>query len=145
MFLGDLKYSEKRVFLDLARMMVSADGKVTAEEREMLHDVQEEMGLDVAEEFSEGRENLDKCCQSVVSPRARAVMLLEFASFAYVDHDYDARERELLRAMAEIWQLDEISVVRIEEWAFKRVELALEAAEVIHEVDTFCTRQDKQG
>ena len=141
MFLGDLEYSDKRAFLDLARIMMSADGRVTIEEREMLRDAVEEMDLDVSEESPLGIDDLDACCSPIVSPRSRAIVLLELASFAFVDHDYDAREKELLRAVAQKWQLDEISVVRIEQWAYKRVELAREAAEIIHEVDTFSSQR----
>jgi len=141
MFLNDLGEAEKRTFLILAKKMVSADGRVTTEEREMLKDAQEEMGLYATENSLAGNDNLDNCCRSVVSSRARVLMLLELASFAFIDHDYDARERELLRSVANIWKLDDISVMRIEEWARKRVELSTEAAEVIHEIATFPNQQ----
>lgn len=144
LFLADLSNSEKKAFLHLAGLMVLADGRVTTEEREMLLDVQEEMDIKVAEESPGTEKDLDELCQSVVLPRARVKILLELASFAFVDHDYDERERELLRAVAKIWQLDDISVVRIEEWAHKRVELAREAAEIIHEVDTFSSLRGEQ-
>jgi len=146
MFLGDLGEEEKRTFLILAWKMVSADGRVTNEEREMLQDAQEEMGLGTADESPDCLDDLNECCKSVTSSKARALMLLELASFAFVDRDYDVRERELLRTVAEIWRLDEISVVRVEEWARKRVELATEAAEVVQEVEmSLLSRQDDLG
>ena len=120
---------------------MSADGKITVEERDMLQDAVEEMGVAAAEEMPAGAEDLDVFCSSITSPQARVIMLLELASFAFVDSDYDAREQGLLRAVAKIWQMDLISVLRIEHWAESRVALAREAAEIMHEVDAFSTQQ----
>jgi uncharacterized tellurite resistance protein B-like protein len=145
LFLDDLTNTEKIAFLDLARMMVSADGIITAEEREMLRDVQVEMGLEVAEDLPTLGIDLDGACNSVVSTSTRVKVLLELASFAYVDSDYDERERKFLRGIGEKWQFDEISIIRVEEWASRRVALAREAAEIILEADIFFSERNERG
>lgn len=136
MFLSDLDDSDKRAFLGLATIMVSADGKITSEEHAMLRDAAEEMELDIAEDVLQQEPNFEDCCSKIISPRSRVQVLLELASFAFVDRDYDVQEQELLRAIANTWQLDEILVMEIEQWASRRVKLATEAAKIIYEAET---------
>lgn len=137
MFLGELEGSHKEAFMALARRMVSADGKITPEEKQMLDDAVLELGLSAEPDFDAQLPKVKECCGAVLDPEARAFILLELASFAYVDHEYDESERELLHSVADLWRLDPLTVVRIEDWARRRVELSKEAVEVIQEIRIF--------
>jgi uncharacterized tellurite resistance protein B-like protein len=136
LFLSELKELEKKAFFGLAQIMVSADGRITEEEREMLRDAAEEMEFDAGKLSLTQESSFEECCGKIISPKSRVQVLLELASFAFVDHDYDAQEQELLRAIANAWQMDEILVIEIEQWASRRVQLAIEAAEIIYEAET---------
>jgi uncharacterized tellurite resistance protein B-like protein len=137
MFLSELNETEKLAFLELATLMVSIDGKITVEESDMLQDAAEEMEINGYPAGPIDIQDLEEVCLRIEDTEAKAFILLELASFAFVDHDYDESEKALLRTIAKKWKLDKMSMLQIEEWAFKRVNLAKEAAEIVRDVSSF--------
>ena len=131
MFLAGLSSQEKNAFLQLARQMIAADGVVTSEEQEMLSDLRHEMGS--APLSDDQVRAVGDACSLVTQIDTRTKILLELASLAYVDGDYDKREQVLLREIGSIWDVDSHSLVRIEDWGRSRVGLAVEAAYIIYE------------
>jgi hypothetical protein len=131
MFIADLSPTEQASLLGLAALMISADGIHLPEEEEMLSDALNEAGL---LQFPEAiPKTVGALCDGVTKTTSKIHILLEIASFAHVDNDYAAAERELMGAIAEEWGIDRITTIRIEEWAEKRVWLAQEYAGVIHD------------
>ncbi len=131
MFLRDLSTNEKQLFLGLARAMISADEKLTAEEIAMLGDVALEMGVESDVEVTS--RGVAELSTGITDPRTQAIMLLELASLAHVDGEYADEERQLLRAIARIWKFGPITLTHIETWAKTRIDLSREAAEIILE------------
>lgn len=131
MFLQDLHPADKDVFLGLAHKMILADEKLAAEEAAMLGDIVLEMGGESNAAVTD--RVVEELCTDVTDPRTQAIMLLELASLAHVDGEYAHEERELLHAIARIWNIGPITLVRIETWAKARIDLSREAAEVILE------------
>jgi len=132
MFLSDLSENERTVFLSLARNMVAADDKVTQEEEEMLRDLHDEAGQGLM--IDPNDKDIEGLCGQIQSPSAQAKMLLELASIAFVDGEYEDRERELLKRVSGYWCIERLSFLRAEDWGKKRVELAAEAAHLVHEI-----------
>ena len=92
----------------------------------------------VASSRSEG---VDSLCSHAPAPQAQAHILLELASIAHVDNDYSVEEREFLRIVADYWNVDPITLIRIEGWAEARVLLSREAAEVVLELQSGVGRE----
>ena len=132
MFLSDFSPTDKNTFLGLAKKLIGVDDVLAPEELEMLGNVAAEMGLDAEADVPDG--SIEELCAGVSSPQAQAFMLLELASLACVDNEYVDEERELLRTIASSWEIDPITIIRIEAWGKMRIELSREAAEVVHEV-----------
>ncbi len=134
MFISDLNQKERGAFLELAQKIVCADGKITAEEREMLEALEEEAG----EVERLGVENLMvfDICKIIGSKEARAKTMLELTSLAFVDGDYDSKEKELIAEIGKAWGIDRMDVLRSEDWGKLRVQLAAEAADIIREIST---------
>lgn len=132
MFLSDLSMDERKAFLSLARNMVAADEKVTPEEEQMLRDLHSEAGYGLQIEPHNG--DIEALCGLISNTVARAKVMLELASVAYVDGDYEVRERALLNRIAKAWGIEQLSFLRSEDWGKKRVELAIDAAHIIHEI-----------
>ena len=132
MFIADLSPTEQASLLGLAALMIAADGLHLPEEEEMLSDALDEAGLlELPEALPD---TVGALCDGVTEATSKVRIMLEIASFAHVDKDYAAAERELMRSIAEEWDIDRITTNRIEEWAEKRVWLAQEYAEVLHDV-----------
>ncbi len=132
MFLSDFCKADKNTFLRLAKRMVAIDNVLAPEELEMLEDVACEMELDADVELPE--RNLEELCAAVTSTQTHALMLLELASIARVDNKYADEERELFRTIASLWKTDQITTIRIEAWAERRIQLSREAAEIVREI-----------
>jgi hypothetical protein len=135
MFLSDLTPDCKVAFLDLARLLIAADGVQAPEELEMLNDVAREMEIELAgPSTSRGVEEL---CEGIRRPEAQAQILMELASLAHVDDDYSSEERLLLQQVGALWKINPITMIRIEAWAAARIEMSREAAEIIQEITTW--------
>jgi 2-polyprenyl-6-methoxyphenol hydroxylase-like FAD-dependent oxidoreductase len=132
MFLADLSKSEQDTFLSLARNMVAADEKVTPEEEELLRDLHIEIGQAVVIEPMQ--QDIEQLCEAVSDRGAQAKMLLELSSIAHVDGDYEERERHMIRSIAKKWKIDQLSVLRAEDWGQRRVALIVDAAHIVHEI-----------
>jgi len=136
MFLKDLTPDCQSSFLALAKLLAAADGILAPEELAMLDDVASEMGIS-SDSVSPTEAELEVLCAAVHSPEVRAYMLMELASLAHIDDDFASEERQLLRAISDLWNIDTITLIRIEAWAETRVEMSREAAEIVQEIKTW--------
>ena len=133
MFLSGLSVKDKGTFLALAAKMIAADGVLAPEEVAILGDLVRE--LDMLADPKMSSLEVEELCSVPPTPQAQACMLLELASIAHIDRQYADEERSLLAEIARQWQIDALTLVRIERWAVTRIELSREAAEVIREVE----------
>lgn len=134
MFLADLSKLEQNTFLSLARNMVAADAIVTPEEEDLLNDLHYEIGQDtIIEPICK---DIAELCTAVSNRKSQAKMLLELASIAHVDGEYEERERELLRTIAANWDIEHYSVIRAEDWGKNRIALIADAAHIMHDITT---------
>ncbi len=102
----------------------------------MLSDASREMRREATqfEAASPGNALFEHCLSVISRAESRAIVMLELASFAFVDGVYREEEREFLRSLARSWGIDPLTVVRIEEWGETHVSLAADAVSILDEV-----------
>lgn len=129
MFINELDEAGRKSFLELARRMVIADGVATSEEEEMFAALEEESGGTYSETTKNS--SLSVLCTQITGGDVRAKSVLELASLAHVDGEFDGAERELLEQVCASWDIDRLTMIRAVDWASRRIQSALEAAEII--------------
>jgi replicative superfamily II helicase len=129
MFLSDLGPLAQQAFLSLARNVVAADDRVTVEEEALLRDLHREIGEETA--LAPRRKNIAEICADVTDRRTQILILLELASVAHVDGEYEPREQALIEKISDLWSIDTIDRVRAEEWGKRRVELMTDALDIM--------------
>lgn len=113
MFLNSLNPTEKDNFMKLAMTLIKADGVVEESEKQILSAYANEMQIQVR--------SLDEQCDTdkVItelakssSLKTRRIIFLELLALAFADGNYVAEEKELLKCLANAFELDRTFIDR---------------------------------
>ena len=140
MFIDNFSVKERQAFIALLNKVVNADGVLAKEEGLMMEDVIEEAAVEP--DLRLDALSTKDLCALVKDNGIRAQMLMELTSMAYVDSDYAPEEKERVRDIGVRWGVDLLTMVNIEEWGRRRIELAQSGVEIVHEC---LTRTDQFG
>ena len=101
MFLNQLSYQEKKMFLDLSIHVAKANDELAAEEKAMLSEYCNEMQLPAIELFE--TEPLETVLDyfSLADMHIKKIVLLEIYGLAYVDGSYDEAETKVVEKFVE--------------------------------------------
>ena len=101
MFLNQLSYQEKRMFLDLSIHIAKANDVLDAAEKALISQYCNEMELPPIELYE--TEPLETVIDyfALADLKIRKIVILESLGLAYVDGTYDEKEESLVKKVAE--------------------------------------------
>ncbi len=113
MFLNSLSSEEKIVFKNLAIAMIKADGIVEESETQILAAYANEMQIPMDGLEADGNvdDSIKELAQSS-TPQAKRIIFLELLALAFSDGNYAPEEKELIKKLAEAFQLDQAFIER---------------------------------
>ncbi|OGV64595.1 MAG: hypothetical protein A3K19_29660 [Lentisphaerae bacterium RIFOXYB12_FULL_65_16] len=116
MFLSSLNDPEKKGFLELASRAISADGKCTPLEEEILASYRYECGMP---EFVVSIRPLEAIIEELrpAPRRTHRVVILELMGMLLADKDFADKERQFMQRLADTWQVDPSEYRRLTRWA----------------------------
>jgi hypothetical protein len=130
MFLASFRGEERTAFLVITRKLIAADNVIAPEEIRMFEALIEEMGADGDVEIPDRSE--EDACDAITNHTSQIFAMLELISVAFVDNDYAPAEKRLLGRVAKRWGIGRATLRQMEEWAEKRVGLAVAAARFVN-------------
>lgn len=113
MFLNSLNPTEKDNFMKLAMTLIKADGVVEESEKQILSAYANEMQIQVRslDEQCDTDKVIDELAKSS-SLKTRRIIFLELLALAFADGNYVAEEKELLKCLANAFELDKTFIDR---------------------------------
>ncbi len=113
MFLNSLNPTEKDNFMKLAMTLIKADGVVEESEKQILYAYANEMQIQVRslDEQCDTDKVIEKLAKSS-SLKTRRIIFLELLALAFADGNYVAEEKELLKCLANAFELDRTFIDR---------------------------------
>jgi len=129
MFLGHFVDEEKEGFIELAKLMIAADGVFAPEEIAMFESILHELNIKGDVEIVNA--TLESACAHISRPEARVFALLELATIAFIDHDYGESEKALLASICEEWNMATDLLPLVEGWAQRRITLTTDVGKIL--------------
>jgi len=122
MFLGALDENERRAFLDLAVLMIRADGALDAREQRVFESYKHECALP---EFSPTPRTAEALAAvfGASARRKQRIVVVELLGIALADRKVDVSEAKLARHLAETWGLSDGEYRRLSRWTKDFVEI----------------------
>lgn len=113
MFLNSLNPTEKDNFMKLAMTLIKADGVVEESEKQILSAYANEMQIQVRslDEQCDTDKVIEELAKSS-SLKTRRIIFLELLALAFADGNYVAEEKELLKCLANAFELDKTFIDR---------------------------------
>lgn len=113
MFLNSLNPTEKDNFMRLAMTLIKADGVVEESEKQILSAYANEMQIQVSslDEQCDTDKVIEELAKSS-SLKTRRIIFLELLALAFADWNYVAEEKELLKCLANAFELDRTFIDR---------------------------------
>lgn len=113
MFLNSLNPTEKDNFMKLAMTLIKADGVVEESEKQILSAYANEMQIQVSslDEQCDTDKVIEELAKSS-SLKTRRIIFLELLALAFADGNYVAEEKELLKCLANAFELDKTFIDR---------------------------------
>lgn len=113
MFLNSLNPTEKDNFMKLAMTLIKADGVVEESEKQILSAYANEMQIQVRslDEQCDTDKVIEEFAKSS-SLKTRRIIFLELLALAFADGNYVAEEKELIKCLANAFELDKTFVDR---------------------------------
>lgn len=113
MFLNSLNPTEKDNFMKLAMTLIKADGVVEESEKQILSAYANEMHIQVRslDEQCDTDKVIEELAKSS-SLKTRRIIFLELLALAFADGNYVAEEKELLKCLANAFELDRTFIDR---------------------------------
>ncbi|WP_028492407.1 hypothetical protein [Thioalkalivibrio sp. ALE19] len=120
MYLADLSFDEKKIFLGLAHVIARTNGVYEETEKEVLVQFEKEMSLDedldeVVREF-EGSD-IESCLSSVESLQSRRIIFMEALILVYANDHFDDAQKEIVDRMCDACRIDRRLYSLMAEWA----------------------------
>lgn len=125
MFLSLLEEHQKVPFLELAQMVIQADGRVAPEEAGLLEIMKKEMNVDSLPVPS-GRP-LKEIARAFNTKQAKYVAAFELIGLGYADNEFVASEKDVLIRLFKHFGLPEADLVSIENWVVRQLAMVREA------------------
>lgn len=113
MFLNSLNPTEKDNFMKLAMTLIKADGVVEESEKQILSAYANEMQIQVSS--LDEQCDTDKVIKELAkssSLKTRRIIFVELLALAFADGNYVAEEKELLKCLANAFELDKTFIDR---------------------------------
>ena len=129
MFLAPLTDAQKRAFMALAAMVIDADERVTRQERALMASLRAEMGMPDAPEGMD----IAAAAAEFADWAGKVRAMLELISIARADCDFDKRESEVIRRIAEAFGITPGKLEVMDDWVFRQLALVREANYLITE------------
>ena len=101
MFLNQLSYPEKKMFLDLSVHIAKANGVLAAEEKALISQYCNEMQLPAIELYETEPMETVTDYFSLADIKVKKIVLLEILGLAYVDGAYDEAEEKLVKQFSQ--------------------------------------------
>ena len=101
MFLNELSYQEKKMFLDLSVHVAKANNELAAEEKALISAYCNEMQLPAIELYETEPLETITSYFALADSRIKNIVLLEIFGLAYVDGTFDDDEIAMIRKFAE--------------------------------------------
>ena len=101
MFLNQLSYQEKKMFLDLSIHVAKANSVLTIEEKELISQYCTEMQMPAIELYETEAFETVTDYFSLADDRVKKIVLLEILGLAYVDGKYDEDELRVVKNFVE--------------------------------------------
>ena len=98
MYLAFLNEDQKRLFLQFAYHIASADGNYSTEEKMMMDSYCDEM--EIEHDFDIPEQSVDEIIRQIAlacSKREKQIMIFEAIGLAMADHSYDSNERSIIQ------------------------------------------------
>ncbi|MEL6346662.1 MAG: TerB family tellurite resistance protein [Myxococcota bacterium] len=114
MFLHEFTEPQRQAFLTLAARLSSADGSPSDAELALIIQMREEM--DLPPSWRPSWENTDVLLNWFVTPRDRAIAILELLRLARSDQKITERELTFIREVARTFELSKERVRRLASW-----------------------------
>lgn len=113
MFLNSLNPTEKDNLMKLAMTLIKADGVVEESEKQILSAYANEMQIQVRslDEQCDTDKVIEELAKSS-SLKTRRIIFLELLALAFADGNYVAEEKELLKCLANAFELDRTFIDR---------------------------------
>jgi len=125
MFLSLLEEHQKVPFLELAQMVIQADGKVAPEEAGLLEVMKKEMNVNALPVSS--NRPLQEIARAFNTKRAKYVAAFELIGLGYADNEFVASEKDVLMNLFKHFNLPEADLVSIENWVVRQLAMVREA------------------
>ena len=107
MFLNQLSYQEKKMFLDLSVHIAKANDVLSAEEKALISAYCTEMQLPSIELYETEPLETVTAYFSLADDKVKKIVALESLALAYVDGEYDEAEAKIIKRIIDEIGLDE--------------------------------------
>ena len=101
MFLNELSYQEKKMFLDLSVHVAKANNELAAEEKALISAYCNEMQLPAIELYETEPLETITAYFALADDRVKKIILLEIFGLAYVDGTFDDDEVNMVKKFAD--------------------------------------------
>ena len=105
MYLSILKENEKKLFLDLAYALSSADGNIANEEKSMIKHYCEEMGIEKYIPSTSEKKEMFKELANITDVQSKKIFVFELIGLAMTDNCYDETEKQFIIETASKFEL----------------------------------------
>ena len=96
MYLSILKENEKKMFLDLAYALSSADGNIADEEKNMIDHYCEEIGIEKSTPAILDKSKIINELDVVTELQSKKIIIFELIGLAIADNSYDEAEKQFI-------------------------------------------------
>lgn len=130
MFLAPLSAAQKRAFMSLAGRVIAADNRDSRLERELMKTLTAEMGMP---DTPDGMD-LAAATAEFADWESRVRAMLELIGIARADYDFDKRESEVIRDIAQEFGISEGEFEIMDDWVFRQLSLVRESVYLMKEL-----------
>ncbi|PWW05039.1 hypothetical protein DFQ01_10522 [Paenibacillus cellulosilyticus] len=129
MFLHFLQQNEyKKAFLELAHIVVNADGHVNLKEKGGLRMIAAELDLPVAVATSRSLSDILACVQD---ERVQHIFMVETLLLCYADGDYNDDEKDVIMEMKRMFDISDEKYEAFKDWVVRMDKLKIEGVQLI--------------
>lgn len=111
MFLNNLSFQQRKVFLGLAKKMLEIDGGIDEEEENYLRSICKEMSLGLKDDVQFTIEELNDIYHT---PEERKVILVELFALAFSNGEYHELEEKLILSIIDTFDMEKADLKNIE-------------------------------
>lgn len=102
MFLNQLDYQEKKMFLDLCIHVAKANDELAKEEKDLINSYCAEMQLPAIELYETEQLSTVLDYFSLADKHVKKIVLFETLGLAYVDGSFDEKEKEIVQKIKDV-------------------------------------------